>query len=153
MGWHLTQELAQIHDAPNGQAAGFVLRQRYLSSGSGAAAPSFMAVPVIEHSLVGHHSPSGGPTLVSIICKRPSDCTVEEGRALEMGGIMTLDVQVLVIAFCALSLRLLVERSALDVAEKTAGSHREDQHSRDHDRPEGQARTQPSDYQSQVRTT
>jgi hypothetical protein len=39
MGWQLTQELAQIHDAPKGQAAGFILRQRYLSSGSGAAAP------------------------------------------------------------------------------------------------------------------
>lgn len=70
-----------------------------------------------------------------------------------MRGIMTLDVQVLVIAFFALSLRLLVERAALEVVETDAGSHREDQHSRDHDRPEGQARTQPSDYQSQVGTT
>lgn len=66
---------------------------------------------------------------------------------------MTLDVQVLVIAFFALSLRLLVERTALEVVETDAGSHRENQHSRAHDRSEGQARTQPSDYQSQVGTT
>jgi hypothetical protein len=44
-----------------------------------------------------------------------------------MGGVMTLDVQVLVIAFFALSLRLLVERAALEVVETDAGSHREDQ--------------------------
>jgi hypothetical protein len=66
---------------------------------------------------------------------------------------MTLDVQVLVIAFFALSLRLLVERAAVEVFETNAGSHREDQHSRDHDRPKGQAKTRPSDYQGQVGTT
>jgi hypothetical protein len=66
---------------------------------------------------------------------------------------MTLDVQVLVIAFFALSLMLLVERAALEVAETDARSNREDQHGRDHDRPEGQARTRPSDYENQVGTT
>lgn len=66
---------------------------------------------------------------------------------------MTLDVQVLVIAFFALSLMLLIERAALEVAETDARSHREDQRRRDHDRPEGQARTKPSDYESQVGTT
>jgi hypothetical protein len=66
---------------------------------------------------------------------------------------MTVDWQVLVIAFFALSLRLVVARTALEVVETDAGPHRGDQHSLDYNRLEGHARTQPGDYQNHLGTT